>query len=62
MTTVTVTLNGQGGQLDQKVIVVTALDSAEISNAIFEAIDDWMLSPGDTILIGTETPSPHKEE
>lgn len=46
------TLSNSAGELDRRTLYVDDLDdSAEISEAIWDAIDDWMLSPGDTIRI-----------
>jgi hypothetical protein len=50
--TIKITLASHAGELDSRNVDVTDLDSAEISNAIWQAIDDWMLSPGDVIQIG----------
>jgi len=50
--TIKVTLSTHAGELDSRNVDVTDLDSAEVSSAIWDAIDDWMLSPGDIIQIG----------
>ena len=44
-------LNGQGGPLDWQVIDVGDDDSAEVSERIHEAMNSWVLAPGDTIVI-----------
>lgn len=44
-------LTGRGGELDRQTIDVADDDMAEISNAISEAMETWVLSPGDTISI-----------
>lgn len=44
-------LNGKGGELDRQTITVNDDDSAEVSHAIYDAIEAWTLSPGDTIVI-----------
>jgi hypothetical protein len=49
--TITITLSNSGGVLDTRAIETGEDDSAEISSAIWDAIDDWMLAPGDTIKI-----------
>jgi hypothetical protein len=47
-----IVLNGTGGELDRQTIDVRDDDdSAEISHQILEAIEAWVLSPGDTITI-----------
>ena len=46
-----ITLSNSGGELDNKTIDVGDDDSAEISEQIWDAIDGWILSPGDTIKI-----------
>jgi hypothetical protein len=47
-----ITLSGSGGPLEE--ITISPKDdddSAEISGFIWEAIDHWVLAPGDTIKI-----------
>jgi hypothetical protein len=45
-------LTGKGGELDRQSIDVRSDDDpAEISHQIFEAIEAWVLAPGDTISI-----------
>jgi hypothetical protein len=45
-------LSGSGGELGRQTIDVRDDDdSAEVSNQIFDAIEAWVLSPGDTIKI-----------
>lgn len=47
-----ITLSNSAGELDSRLLSVNAGDdSAEISNAIWGCIDDWILAPGDTIRI-----------
>jgi hypothetical protein len=46
-----ITLNGPGGELDRQTIDVADDDSAEVSEHIRDAMDCWILSPGDTIVI-----------
>lgn len=46
-----ITLSNSGGELDNKTINVGDDDSAEVSEHIWDAIDGWILSPGDTIKI-----------
>lgn len=46
-----ITLSNIAGTLDRRQIDVGDDDSAEISTAIWTAIDDWMLAVGDTIHI-----------
>jgi|GEM_PF-4497281 len=48
---ISVTLENTGGILDTREIDTRDDDSAEVSTAIWDAIDDWMLSPGDVIRI-----------
>jgi hypothetical protein len=48
------TLSNSAGELDRRTIEnddLDVMDSAELSEAIWDAIDDWVLSPGDTIKI-----------
>lgn len=46
------TLSSSAGELDRRTLNLDDLDdSAEISEQIWDAIDDWILSPGDTIKI-----------
>lgn len=50
--TITIRLTGLGGELDRQTIDVSDEDdSAEVSEQIHEAIETWVLSPGDTIEI-----------
>lgn len=50
--TIEAILLGRGGELDRRKIVADDDDDPmEISEAIWDAIDDWILSPGDTIKI-----------
>lgn len=54
--TLTIILTGSGGELDRKTITVEDdnNDMDEARNlAIHEAIEDWRLSPGDSITIET---------
>jgi hypothetical protein len=44
-------LLGTGGELDRREIDTADDDSAEMSERIYDAFDDWILSPGDTIKI-----------
>ncbi len=44
-----ITLNGTAGELDRKDLYVDDTDDASV--AIHDAIEDWILSPGDTITI-----------
>ena len=47
-------LNGLGGELDRQTIDVSDNDSsAEVSEQIHDAMQAWVLSPGDTIVITT---------
>jgi hypothetical protein len=48
---VRVALHNYVGQLDQQIIEVDEDDSDEVSNQIHEALECWLLSPGDTIVI-----------
>lgn len=49
---ITIVLNGAGGELDRQSIDVPADDdSAEVSEQIHAAMETWVLSPGDTIII-----------
>jgi len=49
---ITIVLNGAGGELDRQTIVMPDDDdSAEVSAQIHEAMETWVLSPGDTIVI-----------
>jgi len=54
--TIAIILIGPGGELDRKKIIVNDDDdmsetSVAICNAIEEAMEEWVLSPGDTIKI-----------
>lgn len=50
--TITIKLTGMGGELDRQTISVNDEDdSAEVSEQIHDAIQTWVLSPGDTITI-----------
>jgi hypothetical protein len=52
MKIIRITLNGRGGELDSRMISAdNGDDSLEVSNMIHEAIEDWILSPGDTIKV-----------
>jgi hypothetical protein len=53
---INITLSGSGGILDTRNIDTADDDSAEVSTAIFGAIDDWVLAPGDTIRISEVAP------
>lgn len=46
-----ITLDGGAGELDSATIETKDDDSDATSEAIKDAIDDWTLSPGDTITI-----------
>jgi hypothetical protein len=46
-----ITLNGLGGELARQVIDVHDDDSAEVSEQIHDAMNCWVLGPGDTIVI-----------
>jgi hypothetical protein len=52
-----ITLNGLAGRVDSQVIEIDDLDIAdgdeevEISDHIHEAIECWVLAPGDSIII-----------
>jgi hypothetical protein len=47
-----VTLGTHAGELDRRVLTLDDTDDmAEISNAIHEAMEDWILSVGDVIAI-----------
>jgi hypothetical protein len=48
---ITITLSGAGGVLDTRQIDTADDNSAEVSQAIWNAIEDWILAPGDTIQI-----------
>lgn len=49
---ITIRLTGTGGELDRQTINVDDEDdSAEVSEQIHDAIQTWVLSPGDTITI-----------
>jgi dihydrodipicolinate reductase len=51
-----IVLRGPGGELGRQVIEVRDDDdSAEVSNQIQDAIEAWVLAPGDTIAITEET-------
>lgn len=49
------TLSNSAGELDRRELRLDAADeladSAEMSELIWDLIDDWILSPGDTIKI-----------
>ena len=48
--TLLIRLSGRGGTLDERNITVRDDDdTAEISEQIYNAFDDWILAPGDTI-------------
>jgi hypothetical protein len=49
-----ITLSGSGGVLETRNIDTSDDDRAEVSTAIWNAIDDWMLAPGDTIQISED--------
>jgi hypothetical protein len=46
-----IVLSGSGGELDRQTIDVRDDDSAEVSEQIHDAMETWVLSPGDTITI-----------
>jgi hypothetical protein len=51
-----ITLNGLAGKVDSQVIEIDDLDTGyneevEISDHIHEAIECWVLAPGDSIII-----------
>jgi hypothetical protein len=47
-----VTLSNSAGELDSRDVETTADDdSAEVSEAIWDTINDWILAPGDTISV-----------
>jgi hypothetical protein len=47
-----ITLNGGGGKLDEQVIdVADDYNGNEVSEQIHEAIECWVLAPGDSIII-----------
>lgn len=53
MTKIAIVLFGSGGELDRRQIEVRPDqdESAVIGNAVISCIEDWTLSPGDTISI-----------
>lgn len=60
MSTITIILESTGGELDRATIEQPEIenrDDAATSDAIFAAIEDWLLSPGDTIRIVEGEPS-----
>jgi len=46
-----VTLETSGGELDSRALDTGDDDPAEVSEAIKDAITDWVLAPGDIIRI-----------
>jgi hypothetical protein len=53
------TLNNSAGELDSREIETGPDDdSAEVSEAIWDTINDWILAPGDTIRIIEREPVP----
>lgn len=49
--TITIILEGRGGELDRQCINVDDEDDREVSYQIHDAMEAWVLSPGDTITI-----------
>jgi hypothetical protein len=46
-----IVLTSKAGELDRQTIDIDDDDPDEISHEIFEAMEAWVLSPGDTITI-----------